>query len=39
MSPNSDRRMTMSEDTLEKVWGPWKEPSSEQPQSQCDDWI
>jgi hypothetical protein len=31
--------MTTGEDTLEKVWRPWYEPSSEQPQSQCDRWI
>jgi len=33
MSPSSDYRMTTSGDTLEKVWGPWKEPSSERPKA------
>jgi len=30
-SPESDRPMSMGEDTLEKVWGLWKEPQIRQP--------
>jgi len=39
MSPNSDRLMTTGEDTLEKVWGAWKEPKFRMPQSQYNGWI